>query len=193
MAVQNLETCDGMSDADSKLDRPLESFRPYLRLLAAAQVPRHLHGRVDPSDVAQDTLAKAHQHINQYRGTSEAELLAWLRRILTNAVIDALRRVSREPQLLHAVEQSSDHLEAALAANVCTPGAQAVRQEELERLAAALEQLPQDQRTAVQLQQIHEYSVAQIAAQMNRSKTAVGGLLKRGMRRLRELMAKGKS
>jgi RNA polymerase sigma-70 factor (ECF subfamily) len=51
--------------------------------------------------------------------------------------------------------------------------------------------LPEDQRTAVQLQQIQDYSVEEIAQQMNRTKTAVGGLLKRGMRRLRELMQTG--
>ena len=89
------------------------------------------------------------------------------------------------------LEQSASNLEELLAANASTPSEQVVRQEELERLAQALEQLPEDQRTAVQLQQIQNYSVAEIAKLMNRSKTAVGGLLKRGMRRLRELMQKG--
>jgi RNA polymerase sigma-70 factor (ECF subfamily) len=160
-------------------------------MLAAAQLPGNLRGQVDPSDVVQNALLKAHEHFDQYRGTSEAELAAWLRRILANAMIDALRRVTREPQLLQAVEQSSSRLEALLAANVSTPSEQAVRQEELERLAQALEQLPEDQRTAVQLQQIQDYSVEEIAKVMSRSKTAVGGLLKRGMRRLREQMQKG--
>lgn len=182
---------DAMSEPAPRSERPLESFRPYLRMLAAAQLPGNLRGQVDPSDVVQNTLLKAHEHFDQYRGTSEAELAAWLRRILSNALIDALRRVTREPQLLQAVEQSSSHLEALLTANVSTPSEQAVRQEELERLAQALEQLPEEQRTAIQLQQIQDYSVEDIAKLMSRSKTAVGGLLKRGMRRLRELMREG--
>lgn len=180
-----------MSESASRSGRPLESFRPYLRMLAAVQLPAHLRGQVDPSDVVQIALLKAHERFDQYRGTSEAELAAWLRRILANTMIDALRRVTREPQMLQAVEQSSSHLEALLAANASTPSEQAVRQEELERLALALEQLPEDQRTAVQLQQIQDYSVEEIAKLMGRSKTAVGGLLKRGMRRLRELMRDG--
>ena len=137
------------------------------------------------------TLLKAHEHFDQHRGTSEAELAAWLRRILANAMIDAVRRVTREPQMLQALEQSASNLEELLAANASTPSEQVVRQEELERLAQALEQLPADQRTAVQLQQIQEYAVDDIAKLMSRSKTAVGGLLKRGMRRLRELMQEG--
>jgi RNA polymerase sigma-70 factor, ECF subfamily len=180
-----------MSESSSRSGRPLESFRSYLRMLAAAQVPGHLRGQVDPSDVVQMTLLKAHQHFDQYRGTSEAELAAWLRRILANTMIDALRRLTRAPNVFEAIEQSSSHLEALLAAEGATPSEQAVRQEELERLAQALEGLPDDQRTAVQLQQIQDCSVAQIAALMNRTKTAVGGLLKRGMRRLRELMREG--
>ncbi len=155
-----------MSEPGSRPERPLESFRPYLRMLAAAQLPGHLRGQVDPSDLVQTALLKAHEHLGQYRGTSDAELAAWLRRILANAMIDALRRVSREPRLLQAMEQSSAHLEALLAANVATPGEQAVRQEQLERLAEALEQLPQEQRMAVQLQQIQEYSVDEIAKLM---------------------------
>ena len=43
----------------------------------------------------------------------------------------------------------------------------------------------------MQLQQIQGYSVDEIATMMGRSKTAVGGLLKRAMCRLRELMQEG--
>jgi RNA polymerase sigma-70 factor, ECF subfamily len=144
-----------MREPASRSERPLESFRPYLRMLAAAQLPWHLRGRVDPSDVVQNTLLKAHERFDQYRGTSEAELAAWLRTILARAVIDALRP---EPLLLQALEQSSSRLEALIAAKSSSSREQAARQEELERLAEALEQLPEDQRTAVQLQQIQDYS-----------------------------------
>jgi RNA polymerase sigma-70 factor, ECF subfamily len=177
-----------MSESVPKPQRSLESFRPLLRSLAEVQVPRHLRGRIDPSDVVQNTLLKAHEHFDQFRGRSEAELTAWLRRILSNAMIDALRRLKCEPRVLQAVEQSSSQLEALLTASGATPGEQTIRQEELERLAQALELLSEEQRTAVQLQQIQDYSVEDIAKIMNKSKTAVGGLLKRGMRRLRELM-----
>jgi RNA polymerase sigma-70 factor (ECF subfamily) len=170
------------------LARPLESFRPYLRLLADLQLPRQQHGRLDPSDVVQDTLLKAQQRLGQFHGTTEAELAAWLRRILHNAMIDALRRVTREPAVLGALEQSSARLEASLAADGSSPSEQAMRHEELEQLAAALAQLPEDQRMAVQLQQLCGHSVEAIAGLMGRSKSAVGGLLRRGMARLRELM-----
>jgi RNA polymerase sigma-70 factor (ECF subfamily) len=177
-----------MSAHGSALVRPLESFRPYLRMLADLQLPWQANGRVDPSDVVQDTLLKAKVHFDQFRGTSEAELAAWLRRILSNAMIDALRRCARDKSVLQALQQSSARLEASLAAKGSSPSEQAVRHEELEHLAAALLLLPEDQRTAVQLQQVHGHSVEVIAGLLGRSKSAVGGLLRRGMARLRELM-----
>jgi RNA polymerase sigma-70 factor (ECF subfamily) len=138
--------------------------------------------------VVQESLLKAHEHFHQFVGISAEELAAWLRRILTNTLMDTLRRVTREQSIFVAMEQSSAHLEEWLAASGSSPSERVMRQDRLEELARVLEQLPEDQRTAVQLLQIHDYSVKDIAKSMGRTKEAVGGLLKRGMRRLRELM-----
>jgi RNA polymerase sigma-70 factor, ECF subfamily len=189
-----------MSDETRASVRPLGSYRPYLRVLAGAQFPRQLRGTLDPSDVVQKTLLKAHQNLAQFRGRTDGELAAWLRRILTNVLTDELRRaaaaardVALEQSIGPAVEQSSAWLEAWLARDGASPSEQALRQEELLRLAEALAQLPDDQRTAVELQKLQGCSVEAIAREMGRTRTAVGGLLRRGVRRLRELMQEGAS
>ncbi len=187
-----------MSDEVLAPLRPLESFRHYLHALAGAQFPRQLRGKLDPSDVVQKAMLKAHEDVAQFRGRSEGERAAWLRRILTNVLTDELRRaaaavrdVALEQSIGPAVEQSSAWLEAWLTGGEMSPSEQAVRQEELLRLAAALSQLPEDHRTALELQKLQDCSVETIAREMGRSTSAVGGLLRRGMRRLRELMQEG--
>ena len=174
----------------------LEGYRNYLRLLAGAQLDPRLRGKLDPSDVVQQTLARAHTKAEQFRGATEAERAAWLRQILANQLAAAVRRhlaagkrdAGRERSLHAALEDSSARLEALLAAEQTSPSDRAVRHEELRRLAEALAALPEDQRQAVELHHLRGLPVEEAARELGRSESAVGGLLRRGLKRLRELM-----
>jgi RNA polymerase sigma-70 factor (ECF subfamily) len=173
----------------------LERYRDYLRVLARVQLGSRLQGKLDPSDIVQQTLLKAHEKRDQFRGRSAPELAAWLRRILANTLTDAVRQygaggrdLALERSLEAAVEDSSLRLEVWLTVDQSTPSQQVIRQEQLLHLAEALAQLPEDQRAALELQHLQGWSVEDISRHLGRSKSAVGGLLRRGMRRLRELL-----
>ncbi|HEY7311193.1 MAG TPA: sigma-70 family RNA polymerase sigma factor [Gemmataceae bacterium] len=175
--------------------RSLELYRGYLRLLAGLQLDPRLKVKLDPSDIVQETLLKAHQAREQFHGSSDAEMAAWLRTILANTLTDALRRyqtggrdIAQEQSLQAAVEASSMRLEAWLVADQSSPEEHAVRQEQFLHLAEALAQLPEDQRLAVELRHLKGCKVAEVAQQMNRSKEAVAKLLLRGVARLRQLL-----
>src|SRR5262245_21047543 len=177
-----------MPDSAPTPESRLERFRQYLRLLAGLQLDVRLAAKLDPSDVVQETLLKAHQNLGQFRGQTDAELAGWLRQILANSLAEAARKfrtgwrdMDRELYLEVALEQSSARLEGWLAAESSSPGEQAERQEQLLRLAEALAQLPEDQRRAVELHHLKGIPVAEVAEQMGRNPGAVGSLLYRGL------------
>jgi RNA polymerase sigma-70 factor (ECF subfamily) len=178
-----------MGDDGEELARRLESFRNYLLLLARVRLDRRLRSKLDPADLVQQTLTRAFERRDQFRGASDEQRAAWLRTLLAHAMIDALRKHARpdgaERSLEAALEQSSARLEAFLAADQTSPSGRVEKQERLVRLADALEALPEDQRRAIELKHLQGLALIDAAREMNRSVSAVAGLLQRGMRALR--------
>jgi RNA polymerase sigma-70 factor, ECF subfamily len=173
----------------------LNSYRGYLRVLAQVELGWRLQGKVDPSDIVQQSLLEAHQDLAALKGRTEAELVAWLRTILARNLLNTARDfaaqkrdIRRERSLVQQLDESSARLERFLAADQTSPSQQVARGEEIARLSAALAELPNDQRMAVILKHFHGHSLAQIAEQLDRSTLAVAGLLKRGLKKLRQLM-----
>jgi RNA polymerase sigma-70 factor (ECF subfamily) len=172
-----------------------ERYREYLRMLARLQAPARLRAKVDASDVVQQTLLEAHQAAQRLATLDESAQLAYLRRALANNLADLARRfgaeardLRREQPLEAQVRDSSARLAEWLAAEQSSPSMRAMREEELLALAEALGQLPDDQRLAIEMKHLQGCPVAEIAETLGRSETAVGGLLRRGVKRLRELM-----
>jgi RNA polymerase sigma-70 factor, ECF subfamily len=178
----------------------LQRCRQYLRLLARLQLDARLRGKVDPSDLVQQTLLSAYEKRNQFRGATEAEYLGWLRQILANHLARTLRRygaalrdVRRERSLEGSLDESAARLDAWLAAEQSSPSQRAMRHELHFRLARALEQLPEDQRRAMELHHLKGCTVAEVALEIGRSKTAVVGLLFRGLKKLRRLLQESRT
>lgn len=176
----------------------LEQWRPYLRTLARMQIDARLQAKIDASDIVQQTMVEAHRGLNQFRGESDEELRGWLRRIMARNMADEVRRFRRgkrdagvEQSLQAALTQSSMCMERYLAAGSSKPDHRAMRNEQLISLATAIESLPDDQRLAVTLHHLQGKSSAEIAAQMEKTEVAVAGLVRRGLKRLRELMQEG--
>jgi RNA polymerase sigma-70 factor (ECF subfamily) len=168
-------------------------------MLARLQLSPRLQAKLDASDIVQQTILEAHRCRDQFRGHSEAERLAWLRVILAHVLAAAGRRFSAEARDLareHALEadleRSSSRLEYLLAADQTSPSGRAVNGEELLRLAHAMNRLPDDQRRVVELHHLKGLSVTEVAAQMERTRPAIAGLLFRGLNKLRELLGEGR-
>ncbi len=174
--------------------RLLEACRSYMKLLVRVQIGRLLRGKMDPSDVVQEAFLEAHRSFGRFRGTTEAELLAWLRQILASRLADTIRHynakrrdVRIERQLAEELKRSSEAA-SALAQLGSSPSKHAVRQEEAARLAAVLEELPPGYREVILLRQVEGLSFAQVAERMGRSVDSVKKLWVRGLRRLRRAL-----
>lgn len=170
----------------------LEQYRAFLRLKARLDLDPRLVGKFDLSGVVQQTLLEAYQGLAGFRGESDDSLLAWLQQILSRNVLDEVRRL-RRAKYDAALECSLDGLStksrAVLAIDQSSPSTCAARNEQLLQLAAAIDELPADQQTAVVLHHLQGFPLADVAVLMDRSKPAIAGLLHRGMLRLRELLA----
>jgi RNA polymerase sigma-70 factor, ECF subfamily len=178
------------------LNRLLESYRNYLRLLARSGIGDGLRGKADPSDVVQEALLKAHQHFAQFRGQTEPELIAWLRKILARNLADLARRycavegrqVARERSLEELLDQSSDALAQLVATEGSSPSEAAQRREMSVVLADALAELDADYRDVLVLRSIEERDWDDVAREIKRSPGAVRLLWARALKRLRPLI-----
>lgn len=175
-------------------DKTLERFRKYLKLLANSQLDSLLARQIDASDIVQQTMLNATANLQQFRGQSEADFLSWLQQILANNLIDALRYhgrmkrdVARNKSLDESVFNSFRRVEA-LAQSCSTPSQHAIKNEQLLRLPQALQALPDTQREAIVLHHLQGLMLAETALRMDKSESAVCGLLHRGLKRLHEIL-----
>jgi RNA polymerase sigma-70 factor (ECF subfamily) len=181
-------------------DQTLERFRAYLGLLARLHLDPRLRGKLDASDLVQQTLLQACRALPGFRGSSETEMAAWLRRILARNLAHAVRDlnrdrrdVTRERSLEQALGQSSHRLGLWLADDQSSPSESAQRKEQAVRLADALQSLPEAQREALVLHYWQDWTLPQIGRHLGRTPAAVAGLVQRGLKQLRVLLREGKT
>ena len=175
--------------------RSLERHRVYLMLLARAHRHPRQAAKFEASDIVQQTLLDGFAKRDQFRGTTDAELAAWLREILKHNLADALRAqgrdkrdIRRERSLEGEIDASFSRTQAWLAAVQSSPSQRAVKQEDLLRLSDALTKLPEAQREAIVLHHLQGLKLADVAAEMDKSEAAVAGLLFRGLSALQTLL-----
>jgi RNA polymerase sigma-70 factor (ECF subfamily) len=178
------------------LGRLLELYRNYLAVLARVEIGRQLQGKANDSDVIQDTFLEAYRHFGQFRGTTEAELTAWLQQILAGRLGRLVRRyfgtrrrdLRREQELALHIQESSQALDGGLVARGSSPSQQAERREQAVLLADALQRLPEHYREVIILSHLEGLPFPEVARRMGRSLNSVKNLWARALGRLRRSM-----
>jgi RNA polymerase sigma-70 factor (ECF subfamily) len=178
-------------------DQLFARSRDFLTLAARARVEASLRAKVDASDLVQQTMLEAHRGFERFQGATEAEWLAWLRRILDHNAADFVRRyrgtgkrqVGKEVPL--AGGRSSDVGCPEPAADQESPSSAAARHEGELALANALAQLTPDHREVIVLRNLQRLPFDDVAKRMNRSRPAAQMLWMRAIQKLQELMNGG--
>jgi RNA polymerase sigma-70 factor (ECF subfamily) len=174
-----------MSEPADAWAEALERHRPALLLWARVQTPAWVRAKVEPADLVQQTLLEALRDRARLAGRPEHEVLAFLRRALTNNLIDAARKFARARGDISpdAASDSAGQLADWLAAGHSSPSERAARNE---RFARGLARLPDAQRVAVEMKYLRGEPLAAIARVLGRTEGAVSQHLHRAFLALRE-------
>jgi RNA polymerase sigma-70 factor, ECF subfamily len=174
-------------------DLLLHRYRPYLRVVCSLQLPQLCQKREDESDIVQHTLMDATRGLPEFRGETEAEFEAWMARLLERNILQSVRRhTAGKRDVRREVINQNPHDSATLIwhaeAQESSLSSKMFRGEAALQLAQALEQLPDEQRIAVELRYLGQQSLKSIAEYMTKSTGAVAGLIRRGVESLREIV-----
>jgi RNA polymerase sigma-70 factor, ECF subfamily len=172
-------------------DHDFGEYRDYLMVLARSQISVDLRCRIDPSDLVQETLCDAFREPTPGHRRGRVQMMGWLKRVLHDNLVDRFRRHKLEVRIesLEAqLDDTGDGISRFLWASQSGPSSRIVREEDALIVTSILAKLPQAQAEAIVLKHCEGMSVAKISRHMNRTPDAVGGLLRHGMCKLRELV-----
>jgi RNA polymerase sigma-70 factor (ECF subfamily) len=177
-------------------ERLFEACRSYLALVARTQVEGWLQAKADASDLVQQTLLEAHRGFDRFEGRTEAEWLAWLRRILRHNAADLVRHYrgtdKRQARREVSFRQPGDDSQAAGAPEPAgrepTPSQQLVARDRDLQVAAALDRLSPDHREVIVLRNLERLPFDAVAERMGRTRPAVQMLWARAIKKLQEAL-----
>lgn len=177
------------------LGRALEGWRHYLLRIAHEELPANLQAKGSASDLVQEAFLEASHAFAQFRGVSEREFRAWLRQLLRRRIAKLGRRYCRTQKRRLVLEQSatsgSQIEKNAVPANVATPSAQVMEDEQAQALRGVLERLPEDYQRVIRLRYEEERSFEEIGVVMSRTANAARLLWLRAIERVKHELQAG--
>jgi RNA polymerase sigma-70 factor (ECF subfamily) len=167
-----------------------------LRRMVAVHLDRRLSARLDPSDVVQEALADAGQHLDEFLRDRPLPFYAWLRQFAWDRLVDVRRRhihargrsVDREEAWsMPLPDESAVALAKQLLAHGTSPSHRLIREESRGRVQAALARLSARDREILVLRHLEQLSAGETASVLQLSVAAVKARHTRALVRLRTL------
>mgnify|MGYP003846016951 FL=1 len=168
-----LSGCKAMSQTDAQLVARVQQGDKRAFDLLVLKYQHKIHSLVaryvrsaEVQDVAQEAFIKAYRAINKFR--AESAFYTWLYRIAVNTAKNHLVSRSRRPPDTDVdVAESDDYAGANVLQDIETPEARLHGEEVAAAVRRALQNLPEDLRTAVTLREFDGLSYEDIADVMS--------------------------
>lgn len=184
---------EARSGSNQSLGNALEVCRQYLLLVANRELDEQLRAKGGASDLVQETFYEAKRDFSRFSGSSQQEMLAWLRQILLHNVANFHRRYleteKRDPSVEVPIGQegsSSGKYSPDLASPLKTPSHFAMKRERMAALEDAMARLPKEQREAIILRNQQHLSFEEIGEKIGKSGDAARKLWARAVDRLQQ-------
>jgi RNA polymerase sigma-70 factor, ECF subfamily len=188
------------SQADpERLGAVLEAYRPRLRRMVALRLDPRLHGRIDPSDVIQETYLEAATRLAEYLDNPTMPFFLWLRFLAGQKLVTLhrhhlgtrMRDAGREVSLYRGrlPEMTSAALAAQLLGHDTRPSEAAARAELKVRLQEALNSMDPLDREVLALRHFEQLSWAETAQTMGISEGAASKRYVRALKRLKAILS----
>lgn len=142
----------------------------------------------DAEDVTQEVFTEIFQSISKFKG--ESKLSTWIYRITVSKSLEFLRKKKRKKRFGFIQELFADDSSLIVVPDFYHPGVQLENKERAKILFAAIQKLPENQKTAFVLSKIEDLSYAEIADVMKTSLSSVESLLFRAKQNLQKLLGK---
>jgi RNA polymerase sigma-70 factor (ECF subfamily) len=180
----------------------LTRHRERLGRMVGVYFDRRMAARLDPSDVVQDALLEASQKLSDYLRRSPVAFYPWLRRLAWEHLVKLRQRhlvaqrrctAREEQQRLSLPDESAEDLARRLVDPGSSPSNRLVRQEQQERMRAALAQLPERDQEILVMRYLEQLSISEIAVVLELNEGAVKMRHTRSLRRLAALLGWGRT
>ena len=153
----------------------------------ASRIAYHyLRDAHDADEAVQDAFVKVFTHITTYR--EELPFEVWFTRILVNGCLDLRKARARRLRWSLPIAPHPDAAPADPVAPDQSPEDRLVSSDRARQISAAVEQLPDRQRTVFTLCQIAEQSTSEVSQALGVSEATVRVHLFRAIRKLRKLL-----
>jgi RNA polymerase sigma-70 factor (ECF subfamily) len=176
----------GQRDAARERFGDLVASQQRRALRIAYQYLRDAH---DADEAVQDAFVKVFTHITSYREDLPFEV--WFTRILVNGCLDLRKSRARRLRWALPMAAPADGPATEPIALQPNPEDRVLSTEQARQISAAVDQLPDRQRTVFTLCHVAEQSTAEVSQALGLSEATVRVHLFRAVRKLRKLLAPG--